>query len=74
MNARDAISGVGKLTIKKGSTFKIYLPRLAADEDADTAAPEKKTAARGTETILLVEDEPTILRMYSPSIPGSPFN
>ena len=47
----------------QGSTFKIYLPRLVADEDADKAVPEKKAAAGGTETILLVEDEPTILRM-----------
>ena len=47
----------------QGSTFKIYLPRLVVDEDLDKAVPEKKTAAGGTETILLVEDEPSILRM-----------
>jgi PAS domain S-box-containing protein len=47
----------------QGSTFKIYLPRLAADEDEDKAVPEKKAAAGGSETILLVEDEPSILRM-----------
>jgi len=47
----------------QGSIFKIYLPRLVAVEDAQKAIPEKKTAAGGTETILLVEDEPTILRM-----------
>ncbi len=47
----------------QGSTFNIYMPRLAADEDIDKAVPEKKAAAGGTETILLVEDEPTILRM-----------
>jgi DNA-binding NtrC family response regulator len=44
-------------------TFTIYLPRLVADKDIDKAVPEKKAAAGGTETILLVEDEPTILRM-----------
>ncbi|MCF8090491.1 MAG: PocR ligand-binding domain-containing protein, partial [Desulfotignum sp.] len=47
----------------QGSTFKIYLPRLIAEEDTDKAVPEKKAAAGGTETILLVEDEPSILRM-----------
>ncbi|MEA1967765.1 MAG: response regulator [Thermodesulfobacteriota bacterium] len=47
----------------QGTTFKIYLPRLFADEDSDKAIPEKKAAAGGTETILLVEDEPAILRM-----------
>jgi PAS domain S-box-containing protein len=47
----------------QGSTFKIYLPRLAVDEDTDKDIPEKNTADEGTETILLVEDEPSILRM-----------
>jgi len=47
----------------QGSTFKIYLPRFVANKDADKAVSEKKTAAGGTETILLVEDEPSILRM-----------
>ena len=47
----------------QGSTFKIYLPRLVTDEDTDKAVPEKKAAAGGAETILLVEDESSILRM-----------
>jgi len=47
----------------RGSTFKIYLPRLVSDEDTDKAVLDKKEAAGGTEIILLVEDEPTILRM-----------
>jgi PAS domain S-box-containing protein len=47
----------------QGTTFKIYLPRLLADEDSDKAVPEKKAAAGGMETILLVEDEPSILKM-----------
>ncbi len=47
----------------QGSSFKIYLPRFFVDEDSDKAVSEKKAAAGGTETILLVEDEPSILRM-----------
>jgi PAS domain S-box-containing protein len=47
----------------QGSTFRIYLPRLVAEENADKAVPEKKAVAGGTETILLVEDELSILRM-----------
>ncbi len=47
----------------QGSTFKIYLPRLVADENTDKAVPEKKAASGGSETILLVEDEPSILKM-----------
>jgi PAS domain S-box-containing protein len=47
----------------QGSSFKIYLPRLIAQEDTDKAVPVIKATAGGTETILLVEDEPSILRM-----------
>ncbi len=36
---------------------------MVVDEETDKEVPDKKTAARGTETILLVEDEPSILRM-----------
>jgi len=48
----------------RGSTFKVYLPRHGGTPEqlpgqADTAAP----AARGHETILLVEDEPAILKV-----------
>ncbi|MFO7884242.1 MAG: response regulator, partial [Desulfobacteraceae bacterium] len=47
----------------QGSTFRIYLPRLIADTDIAEVVPDKQEAVRGTETILLVEDEPSILRM-----------
>jgi CheY-like chemotaxis protein len=47
----------------RGSTFRIYLPRLVTEENADKAVPEKNTVSGGTETILLVEDEPSILKM-----------
>jgi PAS domain S-box-containing protein len=48
----------------QGSTFKIYLSRFFADEGTDKKSmPEKNEAAGGTETILLVEDEPSILQM-----------
>jgi PAS domain S-box-containing protein len=47
----------------QGTTFRIYLPRYLAE----TESPEKKTSDKinlnGTETILLVEDEPSILKM-----------
>jgi CheY-like chemotaxis protein len=47
----------------QGATFRIYLSRLVDDEKADKSVSDKKAAAGGTETILLVEDEPSILRM-----------
>ena len=46
----------------KGATFKILLPRAERDPDED--APETvHCSLRGTETILLVEDEERILRL-----------
>ena len=48
-----------------GTTFKIYLPRHAAAGD-DAPAPPPQTPPpipRGSETILLVEDEPMLLHM-----------
>jgi PAS domain S-box-containing protein len=47
----------------QGSTFRIYLPRSAAGTDTDIPLLRKQSGAGGTETILLVEDEPSILRM-----------
>jgi len=48
----------------QGTTFKIYLSRFFADEGTDNKSmPEKNEAAGGTETILLVEDEPSILEI-----------
>ncbi|WP_024333649.1 PAS domain S-box protein [Desulfotignum balticum] len=47
----------------QGSTFNIYLPRFAAEGREPGDIPREKTAAAGTETILVVEDEPAILRM-----------
>jgi PAS domain S-box-containing protein len=44
----------------KGSAFKVYLPRV--DEPVETLTPGKGQAAnrKGTETVLLVEDDPQV--------------
>jgi PAS domain S-box-containing protein len=45
----------------QGTTFKIYLPRCAAEEVALAASVETAEPPGGTETVLLVEDEAMIL-------------
>src|SRR5207253_887161 len=41
----------------KGTTIKIYLPRVDEQIAAEKSSAEKSESHRGTETILLVEDE-----------------
>jgi len=49
----------------QGTTFKIYLPRV--DQPAHAVSPEKTVSSvqRGTETILLVEDDPQLIQLSS---------
>jgi len=50
--------------VGRGTTFKIYLPRIASTGEAATgvAAPaDYRKVEPGTETILLVEDEANLL-------------
>ena len=48
----------------RGTTFKIYLPRV--DQLAETTGAERpKSVQRGTETILLVEDDPQLRQLSS---------
>jgi CheY-like chemotaxis protein len=44
----------------KGSSFKVYLPRVDELAEAPQAARKQTRARKGTETILLVEDEPAV--------------
>lgn len=46
-----------------GTTFKIYLPRLIDEKAGKPNELQTEAIAGGTETILLVEDEPAILEM-----------
>ena len=41
----------------KGTTFKVYLPRVEAAVDGSPADPPLAVSVPGTETVLLVEDE-----------------
>jgi two-component system cell cycle sensor histidine kinase/response regulator CckA len=44
----------------KNTTFKIYFPRVRQPLDISTAFIKKGPLPRGTETLLLVEDEPSV--------------
>jgi PAS domain S-box-containing protein len=48
---------------KRGTTFKIYLPRHSVQSEPACAVKATAAALRGSETILLVEDEPTTMKM-----------
>ncbi len=43
--------------VGKGTTFKVYLPRVDPAEEAAAPTPREATEVRGSETILLVEDD-----------------
>ncbi|MGB6718525.1 MAG: PAS domain S-box protein [Candidatus Acidiferrales bacterium] len=43
--------------VGKGATFKVYLPRVSKEDHGAAKKVDIKVSKRGTETILLVEDE-----------------
>ncbi len=43
-----------------GATFTVYLPRVETALEAGASVPAAMPAARGPETVLLVEDEPDV--------------
>lgn len=46
-----------------GTTFKIYFPAVAEAEELEVVKQKQVTARRGSETILVVDDEPSIRRL-----------
>jgi len=61
----------------KGSTFKVYFPRVeqAADPvDMFKTAAGTKLPARGTETLLLVEDEPSVRHLACSILEAQGYN
>ncbi|MBI3207345.1 MAG: response regulator [Candidatus Solibacter usitatus] len=46
-----------------GTTFKIYLPQVSETPAHDTAAPAPETPPRGTETVLVVEDQAEVRKL-----------
>jgi PAS domain S-box-containing protein len=46
--------------VDQGTTFRIYFPRLGKSADTKSVPPSVTTRLSGTETILLVEDDPSV--------------
>ena len=51
-----------------GSTFRVYLPMILFPASAMKPAAASAAAARGTETVLVAEDSPEVLRMASSAL------
>jgi CheY-like chemotaxis protein len=60
----------------KGTTFKIYLPRLAGTGQVTSVQPTTRAeqAGQGHETILLVEDEKYLRRLVRESLENQGYN
>ena len=60
--------------VGKGATFKIYFPRV--DKPAEAASEPARTAPlpRGTETVLLVEDEPAVKNLAANVLTALGYN
>jgi PAS domain S-box-containing protein len=58
--------------VGSGTTFRIYLPRI--DEDAPSARrPAPPRLAHGSETVLLVEDDPSLRDLVSEILEGAGY-
>ncbi|MRS01702.1 PAS domain S-box protein [bacterium] len=50
---------------KEGTTFRIYLPLIESFEERDTFSKSEIAPPRGSEVVLLVEDEPEVRQVLS---------
>jgi two-component system, cell cycle sensor histidine kinase and response regulator CckA len=61
--------------INHGTTFKIYLPLVVSEEiNATPQAPPLPSRSMGTETILLVEDEPAVQTLLLQVLQGEGYS
>jgi PAS domain S-box-containing protein len=57
----------------KGSTFKVYLPRVEDSVEKEPAKQAPVLAQRGTETVLLVEDEEAVRELVQAILSGQGY-
>ncbi len=58
----------------KGTVFKIYFPRVEQPIDISTKIAATGPIPRGTETVLLVEDEPSVRHLACSVLEGQGYN
>ena len=58
----------------RGTSFKIYLPLVSAALDATSAGATANANSRGTETILLVEDDEQVRELAREALSSSGYN
>src|SRR5207248_2179086 len=46
-----------------GTTFRIYLPRIVEDPEASAIVPVAQGSVRGSETVLVVEDQADVRKL-----------
>ncbi len=57
-----------------GTTFKIYLPRIASDEMPDPSTHSHHALHRGAETLLVAEDDPMVRGLLRCVLKGAGYN
>lgn len=57
----------------KGSSFKVYFPCAEGDAEANLIEREHAALDRGTETVLLVEDEPLVRNLATITLRGQGY-
>jgi CheY-like chemotaxis protein len=60
--------------VGKGTTFKIYFPRVDQPLDAVAQAIKAVPLPRGTETLLVVEDEPSVRHLVTDMLEAQGYN
>jgi len=58
----------------KGTTFKIYFPRIKADEAPEIEEQMDENRLKGSETILIVEDSKTLLKLTKKILESYGYN
>ena len=60
--------------IGRGTTFTIYLPSVEGPKESTGAAPDWRSAAGGSETVLLVEDEESVRQLVRDTLEAKGYH